>query len=130
MLTGIQRQIGPWGVLLRHLALVCQLFFACFGLSVVLRYYTNAFAMSGPWGEPTAKTSTCFYKFPSKWKRWFFVETSNSSVRLVLVMLRSYCLIRTPNNPYCRELSALFHLKSNEIAVSILSFLNHLEIKP
>lgn len=39
---------------------------SCFGLSVVLRYYTNAFAMSGPWGEPTATTSICFYKFPSK----------------------------------------------------------------
>ena len=40
-----------------------------------------------------ATPSTCSYKFPWNWKSWFFVAISNSSIRLVFVMLRSYCLL-------------------------------------
>ena len=43
----------------------------------------NAFAISGPRGEPMATPSTCSYKFLSKWKGWFFVAISNSSIRSV-----------------------------------------------
>ena len=50
----------------------------------------------GPRRALIANWSTFSYKCRSKWKSWFFVATSNSSIRSAFVMLRSKSLIRIP----------------------------------